>query len=502
MPGPRPPRILLPLLLLIAAVASAQPDPAYWRLDAVKAQLATWAAEHPSLVHVTSLGLSGQGEPIPVVCISDQASEREAEPALLIHGAQHANECNGTGAVMATIERLLAGYGTDPLLTARVDELELWFVPIVNVDGHRHVFAGPPEWADWRKTLRDNNDNGAVDFPDDGVDLNRNWDWRWDQYDQSDPASQKYKGPSPFSEVEARALRDFVLRERPLVVVDYHSPVTISWHNQVFYIWPGSPDFDLAGDLAHDWAAATRDRHGDPYHAIYAFDTLPKEQCWVHGNTGILSFLVEIEDQCWFTGATVDSIAHRVARGSMTLLDAARMGPGLAVEVVDALTGEPLVADIAVVGLESGIIGPRQTDAANGRFERLLPPGTHELEVTRRDYELHTESVTVGSGWTEVTVLLQPITTAVEGPGAGFALEAPNPLRAGQRVRLRLPATAMPATVDLFDVRGHRIARLATALPVAGTHALALPRDLADGVYLLQVRSGGEVHRHRVVYVH
>lgn len=496
--------------LAVATVAPAParadgPDPAYWRLAEVEHQLAQWAAAHPDLVHVDTLGATGQGATIPLVRISDNVARREREPAIFLHGAQHANEGNGTGAVMAMMARLLDGHGVDPAITARVDGLELWFAPIVNVDGHLHVFSsGTPHWADWRKTLRDNNGNQQVDFPGDGVDPNRNWDWRWEQSDETDPASQKYKGPFPFSEPEVRALRDFVLRERPAVVVDYHSPVTISWHDEIFYVWPGSPDFDLARDVAMDWAAHTRDRHGDTYDAIYAFDTLPKEQCWVYGNTLIPTFLVEIEDQCWFTGATVDTIAHRVARGAMWLLDRAVAGPGLAVRATDAFSGQPLPAEVVISGLDDPALGPRVCEAATGDLHHLVQPGSYTVTASFRDHETVSQQVSVGSsGWTEVDLVLPPLVTAADDPADAdqLVLWAPTPARGGQQVRLRLPATAAAAVAELHDLRGRRVATLGAGLAPATTHLLVLPRELADGVYLLRVRAGAREAMLRVVYV-
>ncbi|MFO7730627.1 MAG: M14 family metallopeptidase, partial [Spirochaetia bacterium] len=55
-----------------------------------------------------------------------------------------------------------------------------------------------------------------------GVDLNRNWDARWE------PVSEWRNlevdaGSRPFSEPETRALRDFVLSLKPEVIVSYHS---------------------------------------------------------------------------------------------------------------------------------------------------------------------------------------------------------------------------------------------------------------------------------------
>ena len=81
--------------------------------------------------------------PIPLARISDRAGQAEPEPRLVFHAAQHANECNGTGAVMKhdgqparrlrqMIRRSRRGWM----------DLELIFVPVFNPDGHAYVFDG------------------------------------------------------------------------------------------------------------------------------------------------------------------------------------------------------------------------------------------------------------------------------------------------------------------------------------------------------------------------
>jgi carboxypeptidase T len=213
-------------LATVSGVLGAGPDPRYYRQDQIILQFEEWEATYPEIFHRESIGTTLVGhEPIWAVRISDHASRREPEASLLFHAAQHANEPNGTGAVMYMMRRLLEGYGHDPSLTALVDTLELWFVPILNIDGHRLAFRGAEGDTAWRKTARDNDGNGHPNWPADGVDTNRNWDWRWAEYDSSDIGSMMYKGPFPFSEPEVIALRDFILRERPVFIMDFHSPV-------------------------------------------------------------------------------------------------------------------------------------------------------------------------------------------------------------------------------------------------------------------------------------
>jgi len=520
-------RSLLPVLALLLLAgsawptpATAQPDPAYWRLDQIEAQLAAWQAEHPDLVHLDVIGTSLQGRPIRLVKISDHAAAREAEPRLLFHGAQHANECLGTGAVMRQIAALLAGYGQDPAVTARVDGLELFFVPVVNPDGHAYVFGPNPHWDDWRKTLRDNDGDGQPDFPGDGVDTNRNWDWYWQQYDDGDgPSSQKYKGPYPFSEPEVVALRDWVLDQRPLLVLDYHSPVTISWTNYIFWPWMSqhghgySPDEPVARDLAEGWGEHTLTLSGGHFNDVFAYDTLPKEQNWIYGNTGILAFVMEIGDHCWYTGADVDTIAARVARGSVWLIDRALGGPGIRGQVTDAMTGAALQAEVQLAQMHQDYVGPRLSDRLSGAYQRLTRPGAFTIHVLCEGYEAATRTVSVGAGWTVADFALQPLVTGV-GDGSGEGLSEPadrasaapwlrgdRRVRGGQTVRLALPAGLAAARCDLFDVRGRRLGTLGQGLAPGHEHTLRLPDRLPGGIYLLRTTAGAHRQVARLVCV-
>ena len=525
-----PPLVLLTATLCLLAAAPrahAQPDPAYWRLADIEAQLAAWQAAHPDLVDVDVLGFSGQGRPIPLVKISDHAAEREPEPRLFFHGAQHANEGLGTGAIMRQIAALLEGYGDDPAVTARVDGLELFFAPVINPDGHVYVFGPNPHWADWRKTLRDNDGDGAPDFPGDGVDTNRNWDWWWEQYDDVDgPSSQKYKGPYPFSEPEVVALRDWVLDQRPLLVLDYHSPVTISWTNYIFWPWMSqhghgySPDEPVARDLAGGWADHTQALSGSSFNDIFAYDTLPKEQNWIYGNTGILAFVMEIGDQCWYTGADVDTITARVARGSTWLVDRALAGPGIRGTVTSALGGAPLEAEVQIAQMHQDYVGPRLTDRLSGAYQRLTRPGTFTVTATCDGYEPQTRSVPVGAGWAVADFALQPVVTGVgdadqlpgddpadpaadaaADPAADPWLRGDHRVHGGGTVRLALPAGLPAARSDLFDVRGRRLATLGAQLRPGREHTLRLPGRLPGGVYLLRTQAGAHHQVARLICV-
>lgn len=387
------------------------PDPRYYDYDEILEQFDTWEQEYPEIFHREIIGRSGQGEPIWAARLSDNPSVREPEPSLLFHAAQHSNEPNGTNAILFMMERLLTRYGRDPTYTAMVDSLDIRFIPIVNVDGHRLVFSGAEGWESWRKTARDNNHNGRLDPAHDGVDMNRNWDYRWGEYDSLDYRSYAYKGPHPFSEPEVVALRDLILREMPVFVVDYHSPGKKTYPNMIFWPWFERGAREDGVDAPHYRAIAqgmasrclteidTLHYNGD----WYSYDTLPKEQCWVYRHTGICILLMEISTQFWWEGATVDTIAARVGRGSFYLMEHALAGPGVRGRVSDALTGRPMIAEIRVAEAHDEKIGPRRTDRRFGRYWRFLNPGTYTITAAADGYTSIARTIVVEDGrWTQL----------------------------------------------------------------------------------------------------
>jgi protein MpaA len=83
---------------------------------------------------------------------------------------------------------------------AAVAGLRLWLIPDVNPDG----------------AARGTRENG------DGVDLNRNFPFRWRPLGA--PGSRYYSGPRPSSEPESRAVETFIRRTRPQLTIWLHQP--------------------------------------------------------------------------------------------------------------------------------------------------------------------------------------------------------------------------------------------------------------------------------------
>lgn len=135
----------------------------------------------PGLREVT-IGMSYLGRPIVAVQIQDSPQR----PVIAV-GSIHGDESMG----LKVVERLQN-------LSNIPEDLNLWVIPTVNPDGLAASVRGNAR----------------------GVDLNRNFatnDWR-----VVGQGSEKYSGEYAASEVETKAVQQFVLEQQPLLVVWWH----------------------------------------------------------------------------------------------------------------------------------------------------------------------------------------------------------------------------------------------------------------------------------------
>ncbi len=180
------------------------------------------ADSFPGISRIDTIGTSIQGNYIFAMKISDYTDIDEDETEVLIVGCHHARELMSVDVPLMLAEYLLVNYGTSPQVTDIVDEREIWIIPMLNPDGHIYVQYNHlgSSWQWWRKNRRDNGDGTF------GVDLNRNYSYMWGYDDvgsSGESSSLTYRGPSPFSEPETQAMRDFCVSRSFNVALSYHS---------------------------------------------------------------------------------------------------------------------------------------------------------------------------------------------------------------------------------------------------------------------------------------
>ncbi len=178
--------------------------------------------------------------------ISSGPDDGEDLPRAIITGMHHSNEPMSFIAPLYFTQWLLENYGDDLLATYMVDNREIWFVPVVNIDGYIYNETIAPNGGGlWRKNMRDNNENGEFEQYYDGVDLNRNYGYGWgfnNSGSSGHPGHPTYRGTHAFSESETQAIRDFCIDKNFRTALNFHS-----FSNLLVY--PTEPDGTLFPDM-------------------------------------------------------------------------------------------------------------------------------------------------------------------------------------------------------------------------------------------------------------
>lgn len=191
----------------------------YLTPEEVESALHVLAAGHPGVASVQPLPERSWGGRTSHVLRLGTA-QGPARTGVLVTGGMHAREWGGSDVCIAFATNLLRSYEDGSELRygdkvfaaadvrAVLQGLDVFVFPDVNPDGKAYsqaVDPGRPQGFWWRKNRRPAGTPGGAE----GVDLNRNFDFLWDSGigTASDPAQSTYKGPSAFSEPEARNVR-------------------------------------------------------------------------------------------------------------------------------------------------------------------------------------------------------------------------------------------------------------------------------------------------------
>ena len=269
----------------------------------IKDQLAEIEKTYPDIIKVTPVGRSIQKRPILAVRVTKKQSKKgyRQKPKVLFHATTHAREWISTQMAMRLIRYLADNYGKLDRVTNLLNETEVWVVPVVNPDGYEYTFT---DERLWRKNLRDNDRNGEITTAD-GVDLNRNHDsgfWGLDEEGATnDPTDNTYRGSSPNSEPETRALIRLINLKKFKYAVSYHSygnlilyPLgwqvnTPSLDDPIFVAQSGTDDNPAIRDTINDVGY-------DPGVSADLYITNGDFTEWGYNVAGIPSYTIELTD--------------------------------------------------------------------------------------------------------------------------------------------------------------------------------------------------------------
>lgn len=305
-----------------ASQISSIPDfPCYRTVEETYASINSLNAQYPNLTAVTDIGNSWDkvtaggpaGYDLYDLIITNE-SIAGPKPVFFLMSEIHAREYATAEIAIRFAEHLLQNYGVDPDITYFVDYHEVHIVPMTNPDGRKFAEGGDS----WRKNT-DNDDGCTYNY---GVDLNRNYSFKWGCCGGSsgDCSDETYRGPSAGSEPETVAIQNLVLSLFP----DQRGPgdtdpapadatgLMITLHSAaglVLWPWgwtytngPNASQLQTIGNKLAYYNGYTPQQSSD----LYITDGTTDD--WSYGVLGIASFTYEIAGTFFEPCGAFDSV--------------------------------------------------------------------------------------------------------------------------------------------------------------------------------------------------
>jgi carboxypeptidase T len=411
--------------------------PGYRSYAQIVSELNTLAAQYSNIMSITTIGTgwgalyNQQGytnyanydHNITAIKVSANPTIEEDEPAVFFMGEHHAREPLSVEVTMAVLNDLLDSYNTDPWVTDLINSTAIWFVPMVNPDGHKIVWDQLDVW--WRKNIRDNNNNQTISTDNnygygyDGVDLNRNYGFSWGYISATDVFDDPvYHGPEEFSEPETQAVRDFLASHPFLAGVSFHTYSELILYPYGYVNGISAPDIQELSALAEDMAEVFPAEGGGFYTPGPGWGLYPTSgglDDWAYGEQGIFCYTIELSTSFIPGSTTVNLVTQRAIPVARKLMERTTrsMLTGL---VTDGITRNPIEAVIYIEGIDNSPVSraPYMSRLPFGRYYRLLPPGEWSIRVYAAGYLPFEGQVTISD--TEVTNLNVDLFSAGQSP--------------------------------------------------------------------------------------
>lgn len=313
---------------------------AYPTYDQMSEQLSQLERTYPNLAEKVSLGKTHEGRDIWALKISKGArcEDTSSKTGIVLTGCHHAREWMSVMPPLRTANDLLAGYASNPDMKRRVDQGEIWVVPIVNPDGYEYSRSEDNWWRKNRGPVGQDACGQATDAI--GTDLNRNYDtakdptlyrpegdtpcstsddFGWATSDE--PHSDTFRGSSGANQPEVQALLELELgRGNIKGVLDHHG-----YGEMILMPWgfknEPAPGIERLRDVGNRMNQAIDE--SEPFRVMPSIDlygTSGTSTDILYAN-GVFAYTLEIGRSFQPPVSQIEPIASSVSRANMVFID-------------------------------------------------------------------------------------------------------------------------------------------------------------------------------------
>ncbi|MCX6244115.1 MAG: M14 family zinc carboxypeptidase [Bacteroidetes bacterium] len=454
----------------------------YPTYDQYVSYMVGFAASHPDICRLDTIGTSNQGRLILAVKISDSVNVNRAKPEFFYTSSIHGDETTGYICMMHLIDSILSGYGSVQRITNLVNNYQIYINPLANPDGTYH--GG-------NSTV-----NGAQRYNANYIDLNRNF---------PDPKG----GPHPDGyawQVETKAFMHYDSIHHFVMSANFHGGAEVinypwdTWSrfhpddnwmqfvsreyvDTVHLYAPAGYLTDLDNGITNGYAwysiEGGRQDYTTYFHygremtmEISAVKLIPANQLLSFWNYNRRSFLNYIEESNY----------------------------GINGQVTDTLTGAPLRARVFITGHDADN-SYEFSNANHGWYFRPIAQGNWDLTFTCIGYvtkTVHAVNVT-NRHTTSLNVRMVPVNYGiVEVKSKSSLLLYPNPSKGNFNIQIP-ESSAGNYPFVIYDLTGNQV-HSGTIYGVGGQTPVSLDFTfLPKGIYLIKLTGNRGVCQGKII---
>ncbi|XP_077481064.1 carboxypeptidase B [Stigmatopora argus] len=200
--------------------------------DKVQAWIASISSSNPNLISKQVIGKTYEGRTMTLLKIGKKSSS--TKPAIFMDCGIHAREWISPAFCQWFVQEALSTYGKDSQMTNLLNQMDVYVLPVFNIDGYDYTHKRNRMW---RKTRSRKSGSSCI-----GADPNRNWNAGWCTIGaSSSPCSDTFCGYRPESEIEVKNVADFIRRNKSAI----KAYITIHSYSQLL-LFPYSYTYDDA----------------------------------------------------------------------------------------------------------------------------------------------------------------------------------------------------------------------------------------------------------------
>ena len=464
-----------------------QTYPTYEEYDSI---MHDFASKYPDICMIDTIGYSVGGRLLLVVKISDNVTEPENEPEVLLTSTMHGNETGGYVLMLRLIDYLLENYSSSKNGAFLVNNLQIWINPLANPDG---TYAGGNHTV-----------SGATRRNANSADLNRNFP---DPEDGPHPDGREY-------EPETTSMMEFMAKHHFVISANFHSGAEVV--NYPWDTWQTYDENEQSFHLPHpddNWFQLVSKEYADTaqFFSPGGYFTNPASSGFILGgnwymiNGGrqdyVTYFLqgrevtIEIDNTKITPENDLDDLWNYNYRSFLNYISQALYG--IHGEVTDSVTGQPLPAKIWIEEHDQDS-SHVYSDSITGEFIRLLTEGKYNLSITSDGYEekkldsidvinyqsnqLQIKLVPVSYGITEEWVDKQQVLKLYPDPVSGILYIEIKP---------EIPGLF---TIEIISIDGRTLSCSDKInIPYGGTVVNTDVSRLKGGIYFIRLRNMNRV---------